>query len=66
MLRNRILCPECFAKTPGEEKCCSHGCAPSVQCVECGRARRDGEEPFSCTGSEMDPNLVIHNGIVAG
>lgn len=50
--RNRILCPDCYDEVGGEEKCCSHGCGPNVECVRCGRKRKEGEEPFTCTGSE--------------
>ncbi len=40
-----------MAKVTGEEKCCSHGCAPLISCVVCGKVRGSGDPPWSCLGS---------------
>lgn len=47
---NHILCPSCFAKTLGEEKCCSHGCGDAC-CFECGTCREDNDPPWHCLGT---------------
>ena len=54
-MANRILCPPCYFRIGGEEKCCTHGCG-QVTCTECG-AVRDPEhaEPWSCTGFMYEP-----------
>lgn len=51
---NHVLCPECFAKTPGEEKCCSHGCF-DAKCVACGKVRTKDDPFWSCLGTISEP-----------
>jgi hypothetical protein len=47
----RVLCPECYLRIGGEEKTCGH--MLSRPCTECGRDKRDGEDPgaWSCVGT---------------
>lgn len=49
--RNHILCPECFAKTPCEEKCCSHGVSPGIVCLGCGKVRTSQDPGWVCGGT---------------
>ncbi len=52
-MANRTVCPACMKKQSGpvEEKCCSHGCAPGITCVDCGRERSANEPSWSCLGT---------------
>lgn len=53
-MMNRVLCDECFERMPGEEKCCSHGTAPGVKCVECGKVRGIADPYWHCLGGVAD------------
>ena len=59
--RNHILCQSCYASAGGEVKCCSHGCAPGVACVTCGRVRTVDDEYWNCLGG-MRPRDVQGEG----
>lgn len=48
IVTNILLCDECFVKTDGVEKCCTHGMF-AKRCSQCGRDRRAGEH-FHCRG----------------
>lgn len=48
---NHILCPECFAKDPCEEKCCAHGCSVGIACIDCGRVRAVQDPAWTCGGT---------------
>jgi hypothetical protein len=54
-MANYILCPECFAKTDGVEKCCTHGCFDAV-CAECGKIRKPDDPHWHCRGSVAVPS----------
>ncbi len=49
---NAIYCPVCFdaSPIPMEEKCCSHGCATGIVCIDCGAVRKEGAEYWMCAG----------------
>jgi hypothetical protein len=62
---NAIYCPVCFdaSPIPMEEKCCSHGCALGIVCIECGAVRKDGAEFWMCAGSlaTLAPGPAVGN-----
>ncbi len=51
-MANAIYCPVCFdaSPTPMEEKCCGHGLALGIVCIDCGAVRKEGAEPWMCAG----------------
>jgi len=54
---NAIYCPACFdaSPIPMEEKCCAHGLALGIACIECGAVRKEGAEPWMCAGGLAMP-----------
>lgn len=55
---NRILCPECFAQTEGEEKACAHGALFGIACTGCGKIRQSGAA-WHCLGRFVPFTLPV-------
>lgn len=47
-----VLCPSCYERIGGEEKCCGHGCG-DAKCVECGAVRDEDDEEWFCVGTKL-------------